>query len=493
MMSTPDEDKRRDTISRIDKLLKGKKYPEALALGIENLKFFPEDPRLNFEVGRILQIFHKHLESEPFLIRSINTEKPKAECLNLMGICMMEQCRQQEARPYFEEAVLLEMSHPDYLMNLGVCLLCCGDLTKASQVLQHAVKLDSTNPHLLRNLAITHQQLGEVEKALALYERAHRLLPDHPETELGLGSLLLKVGNYDRGFTHYLARFKLKKFDYKFLPLPIWEGQPLTGKTIVLTAEQGFGDTIQFIRFAKPLIAEAKCVAFLCPSKLEDLFSHLDYELTLIPANASNIQAEFQTPLLSIPAFTAPQKITIPDAKGYLSLPQAPKDHFTKEALSKAHLNIGIAWAGNPANELDAQRSIHLEKLLPVINCPHARVFSLQQPQANSPFWQSHPWPKKLRDISHETQSFEILAQTMKELDLIITVDSAYAHLGGALNIETWILLPFSSDWRWGLDKSDTLWYETVRLFRQKKRGQWEEVIEEVTTALLKRCKPGPS
>jgi hypothetical protein len=294
----------------------------------------------------------------------------------------------------------------------------------------------------------------------------------------------LLTGNLVDGFKDYEWRFKLPGFLGVQQNIPLWKGQSLTGKTILINSEQGYGDTIQFSRYASMLSDRGAKVILETHKPLARLFEVMDELDQVIVRGAKPIHADFQVPIMSLPHRFGTTLDTIPAEVPYLQSLSVPIFDIT----SKTQTVIGIAWAGNPKhkNSWAANRSLEITSLNPLFDIPDIFWVSLQVDERHIEAASVHK-KEILYDTRDQIEDFADTAAVISGLDLIITVDTAVAHLAGALGKPVWVLLSFAADWRWLLDRDDSPWYPTMKLFRQKAPGDWKSVISSVREALYSK------
>ncbi|ULA61618.1 MAG: hypothetical protein LZF60_340159 [Nitrospira sp.] len=304
--------------------------------------------------------------------------------------------------------------------------------------------------------------------------------PCEYEVHRNLGFDLLTKGHFLEGFQELEHRLQCPSYlaseGIPVLPVPRWDGQRLDGKTILLWAEQGYGDNIQFIRYA-PMVAErGGSVIVACPPALQRLFGTVR-GISKVYKSAeefSGASYEYQAPILSLPYLFGTTIETIP-ADAYLL---APTESAVCLRPSKG-LKVGLVWAGNPQHANDARRSVALAYLLPLLQEPGVSWYSLQVGLAAREIIQLG-LARLIQDLSPQLHDFADTADAIRRLDLVITVDTAVAHLAGAMGKPVWVMLPAGADWRWLENRTDSPWYPTARLFRQPWQGNWVSVVKAV-------------
>ncbi|HEY8750745.1 MAG TPA: tetratricopeptide repeat protein, partial [Tepidisphaeraceae bacterium] len=335
------------------------------------------------------------------------------------------------------------------------------------------------------NLGNIYQERQQPVEAIAAYERALTLNPAYAEAELALGSTLLLAGDFARGWPLYEARWKVAgRSANRGLTQPMWDGGDLNGRSILLHAEQGLGDTIQFIRYVPAVRAKgARQVKVLCPPVLARLLEG-QLGIDLVVSDESALPPfDVHFPLVSLPRILGTNLETILAPVPYLSADPARVEFWRRRLnmLTPAR-NVGLVWAGSASHLNDHNRSIPLAKMGPLAQ-PGIRFISLQ---IGEPALQARlPIPGMgLVDWTDELDDLAQTAALIVNLDLVITVDTAVAHLAGALSKRVWLMLPAAPDWRWMWGRSDSPWYPTMKLFRQPSRGDWPTVIRQIAAEM---------
>jgi hypothetical protein len=323
---------------------------------------------------------------------------------------------------------------------------------------------------------------GWLGEAAISFDHALALDSDHLQARLGRGYVHLVLGRWGPGLEDYRLRWRSREARPRRLPMPAWEGQDLAGKRILLWAEQGFGDTIATARFAALVKSQGATVLLECPPALLRLFRRVPGVDRLIPAGDRLPSADLHAPLMELPRLFATYPSTVPPPPDLHPDPQLGAKFDPLIAKTAGRIRVGIAWGGNPAYAGDAQRSLELARFLPLLDNPRVQLVSLQKgPQAEQ--LSSVP-PGRILDAGPLLEDFADTAALMDRLDLVITVDSAPAHLAGTLGRPAWVLLPFTPYWFWLLDREDSPWYPSVRLFRQPRRGDWDAVFARIAAEL---------
>jgi len=334
------------------------------------------------------------------------------------------------------------------------------------------------DPRLLSNLGVVCRDTGDLVRAEHYLRRACALRPDDPAIHYNLALALLRAGRLSEGFDEYEWRWQVSRFrqQRRQFTQPLWRGEPLQGRRILIYGEQGAGDTIQFARYA-PLVREAGGdVTLEVLPHLERLASWMPGGYRIVGPFAAGLEFDVQCPLMSLPHRFATEVDSIP-APARFSIPTDVQAEWARRVRT-GRTAIGVVWSGNPAYADNRARSLPAGLLLPLTSLSAIDWWSLQVGAATADI------PAGLVSLADHLIDFAETAAAISQLDLIVTVDTAVAHLAGSLGKPVWLLLAYSADWRWLLHRADTPWYPSVRIFRQQRPGDWDEVIERVAAEL---------
>lgn len=409
------------------------------------------------------------------------------------GVALMNLQCDAEAVESFDRALALRPDVPDVLNNHGVALTRLGRMDEALSSLIRSSVVYGINPDTDTNMAIVLKAVGRHREAAAHFSRALASRPDDPNAQFGLACLYLSLGEFDRGWSYYEARFRVPELGNpeRLFNVPRWNGKvPLAGKTLLVYAEQGLGDVIQFCRYL-PLLADCGArVVFEVMPNLKALLSTLPGEFQIVGRGESLPPADYCIPLLSIPLALNSRLDTIPARVPYLAAQTERVARWTERLRDLSGLRVGIAWQGNPALEKHVWargRSIPLAALQPLAQLSSVSLIALQK----------GPGTEQLREVSFRDRILDLgpdfdsgpdafldTAAVMANVDLVISSDTSIAHLAGALGRPVWAALNSNPDWRWLLDRSDSPWYPTMRLFRQPASGGWAPVVAAITEAI---------
>ncbi|OYV34198.1 MAG: hypothetical protein B7Z80_21870 [Rhodospirillales bacterium 20-64-7] len=353
---------------------------------------------------------------------------------------------------------------------------------------QESIRLDSTNPEHLVNLSLIFVDMDDRDRAMACLLRALGLKHDHADGHLAMAQSLLATGDFDPGWMEYEWRNMTEagKATMPAMTSAPWNGMVIPTGRLLLVGDQGYGDTIQFARYIPMAAKRCQELILGCSAEMGPLLSNLPgvkqycHRWTDVPGHAAHCR------LSSLPYLFRTQLDTIPSKIPYLQTDPIRVAHWRNRLgsmLPAGRPRVGLAWTGRPTHPNDRRRSMNLAQLLPLADAGHAAFVALQKPMPARDLDVITRFPGMV-DLSNDLTDFGETAALIENLDLVITVDTSMGHLAGALGKRTWILIPKASDWRWMLDRDDSPWYPTVRLFRQPRPGNWDEPLVRLRSAL---------
>jgi hypothetical protein len=397
--------------------------------------------------------------------------------------------RLDEALPCIQRAVELDPDKASYWNTLGNVLL-SRQPEEAERCYRAALERRPDFPEANVNLGITLMLRGSPEETILYYQRALELEPDLAGARYNLSLAYLRAGHYAEAWELYEARWRFSelRLQQRHASTPLWNGEPIAGQTILLHAEQGLGDSIQFLRYASLVAALGARVLLEVPASLERIARSLQGLEHVFVRGEALPAFDWQCPLMSLPRAFKTTVESIPQCLPYLFAdPNAVQRAW--QAFPGDGFRIGIVWAGNPTFRNDRNRSMLLDQLLPLAQIPGVCLFSLQKGKGSEQLEELQQLKKlpvgaSVVDAGSSFEDFEDTAALMTTLDLVISVDTSCAHLAGALGKKVWILLPYLSDWRWLEHDEQSVWYATARLFRQPNPGNWNAVVTSVVQAL---------
>lgn len=394
------------------------------------------------------------------------------------GTALLE-CEMDEAISALRKAIGLKPDHAAAWCNLGAVLRDKGDIDGAMAALESALHLkpDDAAAHL--NLGTVFHEQAKFDEAIQSYRRALDLGGNSPELHTDLGMELLRAGDFERGWREYEWRLKLKNsVQPRDLPQPLWDGRDLDGKRILIFAEQGFGDSLQFLRYLPKVVKKGGRVILQMPPGLVRLCQQSwDLERVVAPEEPPG-NFDVYCPLLSLPRLFQTSVTAIPAEVPYLKPSVAAVELWHRRVAEHGgRLRVGLCWA---SERIRRGRSIPWDQLQPLAEAGDIVWFSLMKGRAADA---ANP-PGSMKLIEEEKRDFADTAALIANLDLVISVDTAVAHLAGALGVPVWVMLPRVADWRWLLGRDDSPWYPSMRLFRQENSGKWRPVIERIAACL---------
>lgn len=528
-----------------------RRYDEAIAHYERLCQLNPCEPEVTPDIWSQIGNAYLHSDRPTDALRwyraCLQHDPQRHTVRNNLGVALRNSGHPTEAIAHYRYCLAHQPDAVDTYYNLANALSDQQHLNAAVHAYQQTVRLNPSHANGWNNLANALKDLNRIEEAIACYRRALELVPTHASAHHNLGYLLLLTGNLKQGFAEYEWRWRVKHFKApRVCEEPLWNGSELQGKTILIHTEQGFGDTLQFIRYAALVKQKQGRIVLECRPPLVRLLKAMPAVDQVIARGESVPAVDVHAPLLSLPHLLGTTAETIPADIPYLRSPSKAPNEGSDEmqlhefALSGSNgsdfdgdnpnssslastlldipkreashpttgpLKIGIAWAGSPTHQNDRHRSCPFSYFWALLQTPGTQFFSLQKGDrqqdivaygadaASASAEGDTPW--QLIDLGDRLTDFAVTAATIEQMDLIITVDTAVAHLAGALGKPVWILLSHTPDWRWQLTRDDSPWYPTARLFRQPHPGDWASVFAQVQSALKpyinKRQQPPPA
>lgn len=423
-----------------------------------------------------------HLDDAIGFYKLVLADYPNSSnVLNDLGVALRATGSLHASVACYRRAISLGHSGGGIWSNLGNAYRDLRRYEEAVECHETAVKLDGESPSNVYNLGLVLRDLGKLGRAHEYFEQAVSAEPDNPEYQWDRAITYLQGGNFQRGFELYDWRLKLARAVERQFDKPNWNGEALNGRTLFLYSEQGFGDMLQFSRFI-PIVAEQNCRLIVeCDPTLLRLFATIKGEFQPVAAGEQVPNYDLVAPLLSVPGILRVGLDNLPAVTPYfwapeihnLRLPQSEDDRF----------KVGIVWAGKLTPR---DRSCSLAQFIEIAASPDVELFSLQLGErANDLITMGAAG--LIYDLGARLHDFADTAAVMSQMDLVITIDSAPAHLAGGLGVPVWTLLNYAADWRWLMDRSDSPWYPTMRLFRQANSRDWDIVFTQVRQALSER------
>ncbi|MDD3012116.1 MAG: tetratricopeptide repeat protein [Candidatus Gastranaerophilales bacterium] len=420
--------------------------------------------------------------------KTVLSSKPDyVEVYNVLANLLYVSNRIEEAIECYLNAIRIKPEYVEAYYNLGNILLNNNDIDSAKEYYNQAIKLKPDYADAYYNLGAAFQLENNTHEAIKYYEKALLLKSDYLEVYYNLATAYLIEKNFEKGWDVYRQIRHLKQEKYKIDKSLIetqWVGESLEGKTIYVYHEQGIGDTIFSARYLPVLNSMGAKVIFEPQAGLEELFRQSDLNAEIIdnlfPEDNMNfdthISAYYLLSILNI------NTDNIPCQTGYLKADLKKAEYYKQKYFNNDKFKVGIVWQGSPGFKNDKKRSVSLEKLLPLVSNQNIKLYSLQKGMGTEQLFELQS--DEIIDLGSSFNDFSDTAAAIDNLDLVISVDTAVAHLAGALGKSVWMMIPYSPDWRWFLNTDECLWYKSLRLFRQNEPGNWDEVIERIQNSL---------
>jgi Flp pilus assembly protein TadD len=406
-----------------------------------------------------------------------------AEAYNNLGIVRQAQGQLESALACFRTASRLQPAYSEAQLNSANVLSELGRFDQAIVCCQAALDICPTRAAAYNTMGNALQGQARLQEALDCYKKALETQPDFPEAHVGKAMALLRAGDYLQGWQECEWRWQCREFSphRRHFTQPLWNGEVRGECVLLLHEEQGLGDILQFIRYAPWIAERVGRVIAMCPPELASLVQTVAGIDSVQRPDSPLPRFDLHAPLLSLPRIFKTTLQTVPANVPYLAVPR--RFALPQPASAGRQPKVGLAWAGNPRHRSDRHRSLSIRQLLPIFDLSGIAYYSLQVgPRAAE--LAAIGRPDAVIDLSPQLREFGDTAAAIQEMDLVIAVDTAVAHLAGALNKPVWTLLAFVPDFRWMLGREDSPWYPSMRLFRQSAWGQWDVVIQKVTAEL---------
>jgi len=466
------------------------RYEQALGAFNTALRISPDLAEAHYNRGRVLQELERPEEALAAYDTAIGLMPDHGPAHTNRGNILRDQGRFDDALMSFDIAARQGTGEAQAHCNRGNALQDLGRLDEALAAFDTSIRLRPLDAEAHSNRGTVLKDLGRLDDAVDAFVAAQRLDPDLAAARYNEAFPRLLAGDFALGWPQYEWRWRIgsKRLRPRDFAQPQWSGQPVAGKTILLHAEQGLGDTIQFCRYAPLLAGLGARVLMEVPKAMINLLSGLAGVDRLIVAGAPLPDFDLHCPMMSLPGAFGTGLSDIPGEIPYLAADQTASRNWA-DRLAKDHRpRIGLVWAGNPTHRNDRNRSVPFAALGNLLRLDHVHWYSLQvgarrDDLAEAPIG-------AIEDLAPLLDDFAATAAILSQLDLVITADTAVAHLAGALGRKTWVMLPFAPDWRWLMHRPDSPWYPTLRLVRQIERGDWTGVTSRIAEALRLGTEP---
>jgi tetratricopeptide (TPR) repeat protein len=414
--------------------------------------------------------------------RSLFLNAKVADVYNNLGVALRVRGKLEAAVACYRRSLVLRPGSASVYSNMGNALREMGRLQTSVAAHQQAIKHAPANPEAYYNLGLTLRDLGQVDQALACFGKTLSLRADHVDCHWDRALTLLTKGDYKPGFAEYEWRWRLDRSPPRGYTQPEWDGSAMKGKILLIHQEQGFGDMLQFARYL-PMVKErsgATLVVEVQP-ELARLFSGIAGVDKVIDRGAALPKFDAYVPMMSLARIFGTTLESIPANVPYLKAPEMETLKLPP-SLDK-QFRVGIAWAGRPTHKNDANRSCDFRQFVELLGIPGITVYSLQKGPHEADV-KEYGCEGLVMNLAPRLRDFADTAAVLKQLDLVITVDTALGHLAGALGVPTWVAVPFAPDWRWMLESDTSPWYPKHRLFRQAEPGGWDGVFSNIRKGL---------
>lgn len=387
----------------------------------------------------------------------------------------------------FETAIRINPRLSEAHFHLGVMYIGQNRYDAAVASLVRATSLDPRNPDIARKLAQAYVESGSVTEAVRVYEQMITTNPVDADAHTCLGMCRLLLGDFPGGWPEYEWRLRTQYMAVQPTAIPRWNGEPIVGRTVLLLAEQGFGDAVQFVRYAREVKARGAAMVILgCRPALGRLLAGCEGVDQVVYEGDRAPPFNVESTLLSLPGVLGTTLETIPADVPYLRVPQGSGTQAVAEIARHTDvLRVGLVWSGG-VHTKNPRRNMTLVQFRDLLGVAGVKFFSLQKGEETAQL--AGVDPELIIDLAPHLGDFADTAAAIQALDLVISVDTAVAHVAGALARPVWTLLPFAPDWRWLLNRYDSPWYPTMRLFRQPAPGDWSSIVARVATELA--CVP---
>lgn len=481
------------------------RFAEAEACCREALRIRPDDVETLNDLGTALWQQRRPIEAEETYRKACRLRPNDYRTLNNLGMAVYEQRRMDEAAECYRQALRVKPDGYQATTNLAVTLSDEGLFDEAMNWLERALELEPHSAFVLQNIGMNLGRQGRWHEAIAYYQKALEREPDCAPVHRNLANALLAVGDYERGWIEYEWRLRCQPHPGFQINRTFWSGDVLPDRTILLHAEQGYGDNLQFLRYAALVKRRVGRVLVLAPPALLQLAARCRGVDLAFTAGTYTPVCHVHAPLLSLPGIFGTTLETVPADVPYLMVDQVLADHW-RDVVAKTIADdsgnfphgadapgnsrsarpflVGVAWQGSTGTYPGRWKSFPLASLAPLAAVPGVRLISLQVGEGTEQLGAAQTMFPIIELPGRRGRDFMETAAIMKQLDLIISPDTAVAHLAGALGLPTWVALSTIGEWRWLAGGDKCLWYPTARWFQQTKFGAWYDVFQRMAAEL---------
>lgn len=491
--------------------LKLEQWPAAEAAYRKCLALRPDHLEALVNLGFALGEQQKYVEAEECYRKALEIKQDVPEIHQNLGNVLRDRGELDQAIACYHQSLQLRPDYSKAHVNLGVALIARGETETAIAHLKRGVELQDDFAEAFNSLGAAVSVLRKFDEAHLHYRRAIELKPDYADAHWNRSLLWLLNGDFERGWPAYEWRWRCSRTLPKpAYSEPVWDGSPLKGRTILLFAEQGLGDTLHFVRYARIVKEFGARVIVQCQRSLLPLLATCPGIDQLVAQGETPPKFDVQAALMSLPLILGTRGDNIPGQVPYLSADAGLVEHWRWQLAPLRAFRVGIAWQGNTRHPWDRHRSAKMDHFAPLARVPGVRLISLQKEgvQSAKSTAQSQGEERPIAEfglpdldlglvsfgglLDQAAGPFMDTAAIIANLDLVIVVDTSVAHLAGALGAPTWLALNFSADWRWLLDREDSPWYPTMRLFRQRRPGDWSGVFRQMAEELQRVVSAAP-
>ncbi|WP_215844499.1 tetratricopeptide repeat protein [Acidithiobacillus montserratensis] len=464
-------------------LTRQKRLDESENLLKHALEVRPDYLHAYCNLGFVLSEQKRYAESEAVLHKALDLQPDSMNALVNITVPLFERKAYAEAEKILRSILRQDPDHRGAALNLVACLYALGKKDDGEITLRETIERFPDFSDAMIKLALVLADRDDIEEAYSWFQRAYEVSANDPTIGFDFSLFALSIGRYVEGFRLYELRFEAKE-NYNPIRFPErerWDGKLLQGKRILVHAEQGLGDLIQMVRYVAELKKRGGQVILETREPLLRLFSCLEDVEEVFLENTEIPSFDVFAPIMSLPHLCGTTVSTIPNQAPYLTVDEQWIAQWAPKLPAKG-LRVGVVWASNPLARNGQERSLPLVKLAPLANIVGLHLVSLQKGESAEAQIEDVNFP--LLPLGTEIVDFADTAAIISQLDLVLTVDTAVAHLSGALNVPTWVILSHDGDWRWLRKRSDSPWYPSIHLFRQPAPGDWDGLLLEVLSAL---------
>ena len=448
----------------------------------------PEFPQAHYNLANALRSSGRLADAVESYRRAIRLKSDYAAAYVNLAMTLKDLGRTDEAIDNYKQAIRLKPDYHQAHNNLGIAFKELGCLDEAIESYAEAIRLRPDYAEGHNNMGIALHARGEHDEALRACERAIELKPDYAQAHWNRSLVLLLKGRFEEGWEEYRWRRKtnLASFAYPHeLDKPLWDGKPFVGKRLLIHYEQGLGDNLQFVRYLPAVKQLGGTVIFETPKSMYSLlqsFNGIDELVQASPDGPPEVEFDACASLMDLPGIFGTTLDTIDAEVPYIHADPEKVEHW-REQITGDGFKVGLVWGGRPTGRNEVlslqNRSCSLENFVPLADVPGVVLYGLQKGPAAAQISRLSG-QVVIANVGEQFDDFADTAAAIENLDLVISIDTSVAHLAGAMGKQVWLLLKTDADWRWLLDRSDSPWYPTMRLFRQRRAGDWAEVLERV-------------